>query len=511
MNIAKMLSDTARQYADKPAIRFRNAAYTFGEIDAHIGRATAYFQNAGIGKGDRVALQLPKGMEFIYLHFGAMAAGAISLPLNPAFTPEEVRYYLSDSQRARYITTAEKYAAVEGAVSDIPSLQTRLIDAKSPGGAPPLDSVFAAGVKAPPRPAYPTALEDTAVICYTSGTTGKPKGAMITHRNLISNTLALKETWRWTDADVLCHVLPLFHVHGLMVALQGALNAGASVIMHERFDPPEVVDSLVTDRCTMLMAVPTIYYRLLPEIEERRPDLSAMRVFISGSAPLLTHLFQRFEAATGHRILERYGMTEAQMITSNPYEPNQRIPGSVGYPLPGVRARVVDSSGRDVPAGEVGEVVIQGDNLFAGYRNQPEKTAESFTDGWFHTGDLGRFHPESEIRNRHRRLYLAGRAKELIITGGFNVYPKEIENVLEEHADISTAAVVGLTDPDFGEQVTAFVEPAAGKTIDSDTLIDWCKTKLAGYKCPKRVEAVDSLPRNAMGKIQKHVLKARYE
>jgi malonyl-CoA/methylmalonyl-CoA synthetase len=341
------------------------------------------------------------------------------------------------------------------------------------------------------------------MIIYTSGTTGRSKGAMLTHRNLISNMQALHETWEWSEEDVLLHVLPLFHVHGLFVALHGGLNAGATIIMHEKFDPSRTWEYIDREKCTLLMGVPTMYQRLANqwELMEQKPDLRSMRLFVSGSAPLLETLFNRFERETGFRILERYGMTEAGMITSNPTDLSGRKARSVGYPLPGVQVRVVSPAGIDAAPSEVGEVWIRGDNLFTGYWGMPEKTAESFQEGWFKTGDLG--YQDSEDGNR---LYLVGRAKELIITGGYNVYPKEIEDILESHGTVREAAVVGRPDDDLGEQVIAVVSLKEAGGVSAEELVKFCKERLAGYKCPKQVFVMDSLPRNAMGKLQKNLL-----
>jgi malonyl-CoA/methylmalonyl-CoA synthetase len=325
---------------------------------------------------------------------------------------------------------------------------------------------------------------------------------MLSHRNLVSNMMALHELWQWSDRDVLLHVLPLFHVHGLFVALHGGLHAGATIIMHENFDPQRVWKTIEIQQCTILMGVPTMHQRLMNQWEtmERLPDLSSMRLFISGSAPLLENQFLRFTRHTGFPILERYGMTEAGMIASNPVDPAGRKATSVGFPLPGVEIRIVDSDGRDVGPGDVGEVLIRGENVFKGYWGMPEKTRESFTEGWLRSGDLGYLDHDDG-----GRLYLVGRAKELIITGGYNVYPKEIENLLESHDGVREAAVVGMPDDDFGERVVAVValEETTLRTTPQ-ALIEFCKERLAGYKCPKEVFVTDSLPRNAMGKLQKN-------
>jgi malonyl-CoA/methylmalonyl-CoA synthetase len=325
---------------------------------------------------------------------------------------------------------------------------------------------------------------------------------MITHRNLVSNMLALSEAWEWTEKDVLLHVLPLFHVHGLNIAAQGSLYAGSTIVMHEKFEPRRAWEALEREPCTLLMAVPTIYQRLIGEWEdlEKKPDLRGMRVFISGSAPLSDSLFHRFDRATGFRILERYGMTETGMNASNRIEPTHRKARSVGFPLPGVEIRIVGSEGVDVRPGDVGEVWIRGDNVFQGYWGMPEKTRESFVEGWFRSADLGFRDPQDG-----GRLYLVGRAKELIITGGYNVYPKEVENVLESHEAVRESAVVGLPDEDFGEKVAAVVVLKEGRgSVAPEVLVGYCRERLAPYKCPRDIAVAPELPRNAMGKILKN-------
>jgi malonyl-CoA/methylmalonyl-CoA synthetase len=346
------------------------------------------------------------------------------------------------------------------------------------------------------------------MFCYTSGTTGRSKGAMITHRNLLSNAEALHQAWGWSERDRLLHVLPLFHVHGLNVAALGCLYAGATMVMHEKFEPRRTWETLAGGGFTLMMAVPTIYQRLMNEWENLgpRPDLSTLRLFISGSAPLSGTQFQRFEQLTGFRILERYGMTETGMIASNPVDPAGRKEKSVGYPLPGVRVRIAAPDGAGAQPGEVGEVWVQGENVFRGYWGLEEKTRESFVDGWFRTGDLGWCDPSDGDR-----LYLVGRAKELIISGGYNVYPKEIENVLEGLPRVREAAVIGLPDEDLGEKVVAVVVLEEGVEPGSEReLARLCRERLAGYKCPRQVHVSTELPRNAMGKLQKNLLVERY-
>lgn len=506
MNFAQMLRKTAYKFQSKPAIVFEGTTYTFSDIDMNVARYASVLKKLGVRTGDRVAFQLDKRIEFIFLHLANLSIGGITLPLNSDYKTDEVDYFLSDSKSAIFVTDAVRFESHRGAVERI-GVKTVLVDPQAFDGAACLPELIET-VTAEDERDYPTGGDDGAVICYTSGTTGRSKGALITHTNLISNALDLHNIWQWTSEDVLLHVLPLFHVHGLFVALHGALNAGATIIMHGKFSPDRTWQAIEREGCTMMMGVPTIYQRLMNAWDalETKPDLSKMRLFISGSAPLSVNLFARFENETGFRILERYGMTETGMNTSNDYAPEGRKPGSVGFPLPSVSIRVADKDGKDVAPGEVGEIFIKGDNVFKEYWQMPEKTAEAFVDGWFKSGDLGYQDPED-----HSRLYLSGRAKELIITGGYNVYPKEIETVLETHDAVRECAVVGLPDEDFGERVTAVLVVKEG-TNDSAKIemISLCRSKLATYKCPKEIHFIDALPRNAMGKIQKNQLVERY-
>ena len=505
VNLARVLAESCKKYGQKPAIVFEGKKYTFKEVDEEIRRRSTWLHRMGVQKGDRVAVQLPKSMEFVFIHLGVLSIGAITLPLNPDYPPEEVAYFLTDSGASLFINDEKTFQNNRDFLKAIPGMKTFLMDETSPAGLDSLALELEKIGSEDPR-TYPSQNDEVAMIIYTSGTTGKSKGAMITHRNLVSNMIALKEAWDWTDEDVLLHVLPLIHVHGLSVALHGGLHAGSTIIMHEKFDPWRVWRTIEEEQCTLLMAVPTIYHRLLNEWDKVKPNLASMRVFISGSAPLSENLFDRFGKVTGFRILERYGMTEAGMIASNLIDLPGRKARSVGYPLPGVNVRIVSEKGVDVKPGEVGEVWIQGDNVFKGYWGMPEKTQASFDGGWFKTGDLGYQDPKDCLR-----LYLVGRAKELIITGGYNVYPKEIENVLEKHEAVQEAAVIGLPDEDYGERVTAIVVLKKGpKPVSTEGMIAYCRQHLASYKCPKEVFVTDQLPRNTMGKIQKNVLQKTY-
>jgi len=505
VNLARILSESAVVFGEKAAVVFGGRTCSFLDIDRSVAQYAGLLKQREIGKGDRVAILLPKGMEFLFVHLATLALGAMTVPLNPAYTAEEVAYFLADSGAALLATERELFAKIEIPVRKMKNLQTIITSGGGQDGSPPLLSSAGKIEGRDPRD-YPAGGDDGAMICYTSGTTGRSKGAVITHRNLISNMKALQETWCWTDADRLLHVLPMFHVHGLVVAMHGALHAGSTVVMHEKFDPVGTLKALEQEKITLFMAVPTIYHRLLHHWETVKPDLRGMRVFISGSGPLSEDLFRKFEETTGFRILERYGMTEAQMITSNPLNPGQRAPGSVGYPLPGVFLKILSTEGKAVVAGEVGEVWVKGDNVFKGYWNMPEKSAESFKEGWLQSGDLGYQDPDDGFR-----LYLVGRCKELIISGGYNVYPKEVESVLERHGAVDETAVFGLPDEDFGEMVSAAVVLKHGiPRLDHEELMVFSRKYLTGYKCPKKIFFLKSLPRNAMGKIEKEMLRKMF-
>ncbi len=506
MNLPQVIAHSFHRYRGKKAIQFEGKNYTFGQMDEEVRKRAGWLKKAGVRKGDRVALLLPKGMEFIFFHLGALSIGGVSLPLNPGSSGEEAAYYLADSETSLFITDAAGRERVEKFLEPSWEGKTVLTDDSSPDGWDPLPRELE---KTGPEDCrtYPAQDDEVAMIIYTSGTTGRSKGAMITHRNLVTNMAGLKEKWQWTDGDTLLHVLPLFHLHGLVVALHGAFHAGSTVIMHEKFDPCRTWEELERERCTLFMAVPTIYHRMLKEGQGRGLKMDSMRLFISGSAPLAEPLFHSFEEAFGFRILERYGMTEAGIIASNPLQTDDRIPLSVGYPLPGIRVRIAGQDGWEAPPGEVGEVWIQGKNVFQGYWKMPQKTEEAFRDGWFRTGDLGYREPKDS-----GRLFLAGRAKEVIITGGYNVYPKEVEGVLERHEAIQEAAVIGVPDDDFGERVVAAVAVKKGRPVPGTReIIRFCKEHLTGYKCPKEVSIVPQLPRNAMGKVLKNLLKENFD
>ena len=467
----------------------------FADLAARFAGALAA---AGAAPGDRVAVQVAKSWQALALYVGCVRAGFVFLPLNPAYTEAELDYFIGDAEPAALVVdpAAESGARAlcEARGTGAPRLLT--LDADGRG------SLADAAGSAAPAPVAARAPDDLAAILYTSGTTGRSKGAMLTQRNLLSNASTLVGAWRFEPSDTLLHALPIFHTHGLFVACHTVLLSGARMIFHEGFDAGSLVAAM--PRATVLMGVPTFYTRLLAEDGFDADAASGMRLFVSGSAPLLAETHRAFEARTGQRILERYGMTETNMNCSNPYEGERRA-GTVGPALPGVEARARDAdSGGLVGAGEVGVLEVRGPNVFAGYWRMPDKTAEELReDGFFVTGDLATIDGDGYVT-------IVGRTKDLVISGGYNVYPKEIEQRLDELDAVAESAVVGAPHPDFGEAVVAFVVPAGGgSSVDEAALLAELDASIARYKRPKRVFGIDALPRNAMGKVQKNVLRER--
>jgi malonyl-CoA/methylmalonyl-CoA synthetase len=477
--------------ADSPAQHL-----SYGELDALSAQYANALSALEVKPGDRVSLQVEKSLANAALFLGVLRAGAICNPLNTAYTLSEMEYFISDAQPALVVVAPESRDAISqiGAAHGVRAVET--LDAAGQGSM----ADKAAGQSTEAEIA-PRAGDDTACIIYTSGTTGKPKGAMITHANISSNIYALWEAWHFQPGDVLLHILPIYHVHGLIVAMGTALYNGSQMIWLPKPDFDQVIAAL--PRATIMMGVPTHYSRLLERPELSRELTAHMRLFTAGSAPLLAATHEAFEARTGHKILERYGMTETGMITSNPYH-GERIPSTVGYPLPGVSVRVTGKDGETLPPGGVGMVEVKGPNVFKGYWRKPEKTAEEFrADGYFITGDQG-------ILADDGRLSIVGREKDMIISGGLNIYPKEIERALDAMPGIGESAVIGVPHPDFGEGVVAVATRGEGTTPGEHEIISTLGDKLAKFKVPKRVMFVGALPRNAMGKVQKNALRERY-
>ena len=470
--------------------------FSWADIDRTTARIANALTSLGLSDGARVAVQVEKSPEALLLYLACLRAGLVYLPLNTAYREAEIDYFLGNAEPEVVVCSPANESWIKPIAGRLKGCHVHTLGEAGDGSL--LD--FAAGFDE----RFETRErgdQDLAAILYTSGTTGRSKGAMLSHGNLSSNALVLDLAWRWRRADVLLHALPIFHVHGLFVASHGALLAGARMIWLDRYDPAAICQ--VMPRATVFMGVPTMYVRLLDTPAFGREVTRNMRLFISGSAPLLTETFLRFEERTGRRILERYGMSETAMLVSNPYDGN-RVAGTVGLPLPGVSLRIVDDQGKPCPWGEIGNIQVKGPNVFAGYWRMPEKTREEFTeDGWFKTGDVGRTDANAYVS-------IVGRSKDLIISGGYNVYPKEIESYLDDMDGVEESAVFGIPDRDFGEAVTAVVVARKGTTLDAGALLAALKTQIAGFKVPKTIHVVPELPRNQMGKVQKNVLREQY-
>ena len=474
--------------ASRPCFIFsRGGGWTFAELEERIGASCGVLLRAGVKPGNRVVAQVAKSPEAIALYLACLRVGAVYVPLNTAYTASEVQYFLDDADAALFVC--------DPSGTEVAAASIHTLDAEGQGS---FTQTMAhtepfTGIVARKK-------TDVAAIVYTSGTTGRSKGAMLTHDNLRTNAVALRASWGWQDRDVLLHALPIFHVHGLFIALHCALLGGTTTIFMPKFDMEEMLMWL--PRSTVLMGVPTFYTRLLAAPEFTREAISGVRVFISGSAPLTEQTFAEFEARTGQQILERYGMSETIINTTNPLE-GERLAGTVGYALPGVEVRVTSTEegqgGVAVAANEVGMIEVRGQNLFSGYWQMPEKTKEEIRpDGWFITGDLG-------TQSADGRLSIVGRSKDLIISGGYNVYPKEVEQVIDEIAGVGESAVFGVPHGDFGEAVV--VVAIVGDAPELEALNKALEGKLARFKQPKHIVTLDELPRNTMGKVQKNVLR----
>jgi malonyl-CoA/methylmalonyl-CoA synthetase len=472
--------------------------YPYAEALAESERLAGALTELGVTPGDRVAVQVDKSPEAILLYLATLRVGGVYLPLNTGYTADEIRYFLGDAEPALFVCRPASREAAEGVAADTGCPRVVTLGTAADG------SLMEAAAAASPRTdIVARSPDDLAAILYTSGTTGRSKGAMLTHRNLASNAEALVEYWAFTERDRLIHALPIFHTHGLFVACNVTLMAGSSMLFLPKFDADVIFEEL--PHGTVMMGVPTFYTRLVAD-ERLTPEVTAkMRLFVSGSAPLTAETHQAFEQKTGHAILERYGMTETNMNTSNPYDGERRA-GTVGFPLPGVEVRITDrETGQEVPQGEIGMLQVRGPNVFIGYWRMPEKTREELLeDGFFITGDLA-------LVDERGYVHIVGRDKDLVISGGYNVYPKEVEQVIDEIDGVAESAVIGLPHPDFGEGVTAVVVPETDGVVDEARVLDFLDGKLAKYKQPKRVFFVDALPRNTMGKVQKNQLRQQFE
>src|SRR3984957_6241851 len=469
---------------------------SYGDLIMHAGQMANLLVSSGVKPGDRVAAQTEKSGPALVLYLAVVRAGAVYLPLNTAYTLNELEYFITDAEPSMVVcdpTKAEGIGAIAAKVGA--TIMTLGADGKG-------SLTDAAATASPAFTTVARADDDLAAILYTSGTTGRSKGAMLTHDNLASNSLSLVDYWRFTDKDVLIHALPIYHTHGLFVASNVTLFARASMIFLPKFDPELIIKLMA--RATVMMGVPTFYTRLLQSPALNKEATKHMRLFVSGSAPLLADTHREWSARTGHAVLERYGMTETNMNTSNPYD-GDRVPGAVGHALPGVTVRVTDpETGKELARETIGVIEVKGPNVFKGYWRMPEKTKAEFRDdGFFITGDLGKIDAKDYV-------HILGRGKDLVISGGFNVYPKEIESEIDAMPGVIESAVIGVPHADFGEGVTAVVVCNKGAEVDEASVLKALDGRLAKFKMPKRVFVVDDLPRNAMGKVQKNILRDSY-
>ncbi len=479
--------------------------YSWRDLERASAMMANLLEKLDIPPSSRIAVQVEKSVEAMILYLATLRAGHVFLPLNTAYQSAEIEYFIGNAEPAVVVCTGRNFGWVSTIAFKAGSRHVFTLNDDRTGTL--LERAAVCSDRHTPAVRRGS---DLAAILYTSGTTGRSKGAMLTHDNMHSNAAMLKDYWGWVPGDVLVHALPIFHVHGLFVAIHGALLNGSKMLWHAKFDPKQVIDDL--QRATVFMGVPTLYVRMLAEPSLNKTTTRHMRLFIAGSAPLLIETFQAWQERTGHTILERYGMSETIMLSSNPYRADsrhggqaERRGGTVGFPLPGVSLRVVDDAGNPLPVDEIGGIQVKGPNVFPGYWRMPEKTAEEFTaDGFFKTGDVGKVDARDYV-------VIVGRSKDLIISGGYNVYPAEIEGYINEMAGVSESAVVGVPHPDFGEVGVAVVIPKPAAQLQADGIIAELKSKLANFKIPKRCFVVNELPRNAMGKVQKNLLRDQHK
>ncbi len=497
-NLYAFIQDIARTRLDKPLlVTDSGVSFTYADIERESARLANFLAASGARPGDRISVQVAKSPQALCLYLACLRGGFVFHPLNTGYTIAELEYFFGNAEPAVVVCdrASEEVMAPLLSKLKIPHLFT--LDADGSGSLQELSAAASDSAVLVEK-----AADDMACLLYSSGTTGVPKGIVLTHGNLYENAATLVQAWGFTEEDVLLHALPIFHVHGLFVALGCVLLSGASMRWLAGFDAEKVIRLM--PECSSMMGVPTYYTRLLASEGFNRDVAAHMRLFVSGSAPLLEETFYEFEERTGHRILERYGMTETNMNTSNPLH-GERKAGTVGPPLPGVEVRICDDSGSELPAGEIGNLQVRGKNVFREYWRMPEKTAEDKgEDGFFNTGDKG-------VIDEDGYVSIVGRSKDMIISGGLNVYPVEVEGVINELDGVKESAVIGVPHADFGEAVVAVVVMLKDKTLEENIVISDLKQKLAGFKVPKRVIFVDELPRNTMGKVQKNLLRDSYQ
>jgi len=484
--------------ADIFAVLDNDSVVSYSELFTKAEKIAAMLVRQGLKPDDRVVVQVDKSIFAVELYLGVILAGGIFIPLNTAYTVLELEYFISDATPSILICDLKKESQLSPVAQQAGVKQILTLNQDGSGNLTDLANKESAGFSGVTRSA-----NDLASIIYTSGTTGRSKGAMLSHENLSSNATTLADYWKFEKNDKLIHSLPIFHVHGLFVAINITLLVGSSMIFHHKFEADVILEDM--SRATVLMGVPTFYVRLLELDALNTQSTKNMRLFVSGSAPMLEDTHKQWEAKTGHAIIERYGMSETNMNTSNPYDGDRRA-GTVGYPLPNIEVLVTDvSTGKSLAIGEVGSIEVRGPNVFKGYWEMPEKTAEELRDsGFFITGDLGSF-------DKRGYLSIVGRSKDLVISGGYNIYPKELELIIDQIEGVKESAVIGLPDSDFGEKVVAVIVKKADSEINSQDVLDYIQPKLARFKQPKSIFFVDELPRNTMGKVQKNSLRETYQ
>ncbi|CAD5374126.1 Malonyl-CoA synthase [Rubrivivax sp. A210] len=488
------LDSVAIETADTPA----PLLYTWSDLERGTAMLANLIASLGLPPASRIAVQVEKSVEALMLYLAVLRAGHVYLPLNTAYQASELDYFIANAEPAMLVCVSRHFGWISKLAFQRGTTHVFTLDEDRSGSL-----LTRAALMPDTHEVVARRADDLAAILYTSGTTGRSKGAMLSHGNLLSNARVLKSFWGWQEGDVLIHALPIFHVHGLFVASHGALLNGSRMIWFGRFDARAVTQRL--GEATVFMGVPTLYVRLLAEAGLSREACRNMRLFVSGSAPLLIETFNEFRVRSGHTILERYGMSETTMLTSNPYRPeNARRGGTVGPPLPGVQLRIHDDKGMPLQTGDIGGIEVKGPNVFKGYWRMPEKTADEFTtDLWFKTGDVGKMDTDGYVT-------IVGRSKDLIISGGYNVYPAEVEGYINEMPGVAESAVVGVPHPDFGEAVVAVVTARPGATLDGAAIVAALKGQIANFKVPKQVFMAAELPRNAMGKVQKNLLRDQH-
>ena len=505
MNVADRLRASANRLPDKPALLLRptsggGAEITYRQLDETVDKAAAAFARAGLAKGDRVALMLGNSTHFVEAFYGALRAGLVVVPLNPGYTANEVSHILADSDASAVVVAESLHSRLGGIAETLPSLDLVIVTGASspPMGAQTWRQFLGSGGE---PPTVAAGADDLALLPYTSGTTGAPKGAMLTHANLLANHHQMEQTRLSVgERDVVLCVLPLFHIYALNVALAYSLSRGATVLLLERFDPLQTLEAISSQRASVVIGAPPIYIAWLNTPGVENYDLASVRYAVSGAAPLPRKVMTSFESELGLPIWEGYGLTETAPLLTTVAMNETLVPGSVGRPVPNVELRLVDDRGNEVRAGDPGEVVVRGPNVFSGYWRQPEATAEVLTeDGWFSTGDIGILDGGN--------LYLVDRKKDMVLVSGFNVYPREVEEVLYRHPKVAGAAVVGTPHPYTGEAIKAVVVLREGEEASAEDITDFCRRYLASFKCPEVVEFVDALPVNPSGKVLRRELR----